>query len=283
MGEEMKNHSADLFAGDFVFLEAPRWRDNRLWVSDVYDCKVYTIGAGGERTLVCNVPNRPSGLGFLPDGTPIVVSASDRKLMKIVNGALAPYADLSAHAAGDVNDFVVDERGRIYVGNFGYDFLGGAPIAPTDLHLVDTDGSISVAASGVEFPNGAVLTDKGRTLVVAETWAGRLTAFARSEDGRLSDRRLFAYLGERQPDGLCVDAEGGVWAGCYNTGEFLRILDGGRITDRIAFDGHAVSCCLGGRGGDSLFLTTCSATLEDMLAGKRLAKVHVTDVDVPAD
>src|SRR5271157_6063547 len=164
----MRERSAAVFAEGFVFLEAPRWRDNRLWLSDVYDYKVFTLDAEGHRTLVCPVPGRPSGLGFLPDGTPIVVSASDGKLMKIVDGALSVYADLSDHAAGDVNDFAVDERGRLYVGNFGYDFLGGAPIEPTDLHLVDTDGSIRVAASGVEFPNGTVIKDEGRTLVVAE-------------------------------------------------------------------------------------------------------------------
>ena len=277
----MKERRAALFAEDFVFLEAPRWRDNRLWLSDVYDYKVYTLDGDGKRTFVCPVPGRPSGLGFLPDGTPIVVSASDRKLMKIVEGKLALYADLSEYAAGDVNDFAVDDKGRIYVGNFGYDFLGGEPIKLTDMHLVDTDGSISVAASGVEFPNGAAIKDDGRTLVVAETWAGRLTAFARSDDGRLSDRRLYADLSPRMPDGLCVDAEGGVWVGFYNTGEFLRVMEGGAITDRIAFDGAAVSCCLGGDKGTSLFLTTCGATMDDINAGKRLAKVHVAEVDIP--
>ena len=278
----MRERSAAVFAEGFVFLEAPRWRHNRLWVSDVYDYKVYTLEADGRRTLVCPVPNRPSGLGFLPDGTPIVVSASDRKLMKIADGALSVYANLASYAAGDVNDFVVDESGRIYVGNFGYDFLGGAPIATTSLHAVEHDGSVRVAASGVEFPNGIIIKDRGRTLVVAETWAGRLTAFDRSVDGALSRMRVYADLGPRQPDGLCVDAEGGVWVGCYNTGEFLRVLEGGAVSDRIATDGAAVSCCLGGDKGTTLFLTTCGATMDDINAGKRLAKVCVADVDIPA-
>lgn len=277
----MKQHQATLFADDFLFLEAPRWHQGRLWISDVFDMKLYTVQANGDRTLICDVPQRPSGIGFLPDGTPIVVSARDKKLMKLVDGTLAVHADLSSFATGYLNDLVVDECGRIYVGNFGYDLYGGAPKVPTDLHLVEPDGSVSVAASGIEFPNGMVLMNGGRALVVAETWACRLTAFERGPNGELSNRRVYADLGKREPDGICVDAEGGIWVACFNTGEFLRILDGGEITDHISLARHAISCGLGGKDGKTLFCSVYTGTLEDMEANKRLAAVYTVEVEIP--
>lgn len=277
----MKEYQPILFADNFVFLEAPRWHQDRLWVSDVFDLKLYTLEPDGRRTVVCDVPHRPSGIGFMPDGTPIVVSSRDRKLMKVVDGRLAVHADLSRYAAGDVNDFAVDDRGRIYVGNFGYDFHGGAPKAPTDIHLVEPDGSIHVAASGLEFPNGIVIMNGGRTLVVAETWSCRLTAFDRNAAGQLSNRRIFADLGHREPDGICVDAEGGIWAACFNTGEVVRVLDGGEVTDLIACSRHAIACQLGGKDGKTLFCTVYTGTLEDMAAQERLAAVYTVEVDIP--
>lgn len=277
----MAAYEPTLFAEDFIFLEAPRWRDGELWVSDVFDEKVYRLGTNGSRAVVCEVPHRPSGLGFMPDGTPIVASARDRKLMKIVGRDLVVHADLSSVAAGDVNDFAIDECGRIYVGNFGYDFHGGAPSAAADLHVVDSDGGIRVAASGLEFANGTLIMNGGRTLVVAETWCRRLTAFDRDSDGHLSNRRIYADLGTREPDGICVDAEGGVWACCFNTGEVIRVLDGGTITNRIKCSNHAISCQLGGADRKTLFCTVYTGTLEDMGLHKRLAAVYAIRVDIP--
>jgi sugar lactone lactonase YvrE len=260
----MKEHQATLVADGFVFLEAPRWQDNRLWVSDVFDLKLYTVTADGIRQLMCNVPGRPAGIGFLPDKTPIVVSCAEKKLMKVSENAISVYADLTEVATGDLNDLVIDDAGRIYVGNFGYDLFGGAPIQLTDMHAVEPDGSIRVAAAGLEFPNGAVIKDDGRTLVVAETWRGSLTAYDRSEDGELSNRRLFADLNGRQPDGICVDKHGAIWAGCYNTGEFVRVLEGGEITDRVKFYGNAVSCTLGGSNGNTLYCCVYLGTDEQL-------------------
>ena len=130
----METYRPSLFAEDFVFLEAPRWHDNELWVSDVFDHSVYALSLDGRRRKVCDVPHRPSGLGFLPNGTPIVVSSKNRKLMRIEGNAIVDHADLSGIATGDVNDFAVDRHGRIYVGNFGYDYDAGGPKALTDLH-----------------------------------------------------------------------------------------------------------------------------------------------------
>ena len=133
----------------------------------------------------------------------------------------------------------------------------------------------------MDFPNGSVVIDNGRTLVVAETWNGRLLAFDLGEDGRLSNRRTFADLGERQPDGLCADREGAIWTGCFNTGEFLRVMSGGEITDRVAFDGRAVSCILGGNDGRQLFCTVYSGSIPELVEKKRLGGVFSVMVDVP--
>lgn len=274
----MKEHQATLVADGFVFLEAPRWHDNRLWTSDVFDLKLYTVTDDGKRSVVCNVPGRPAGIGFLPDNTPLVVSCAEKRLMKVSDGALSVYADLSDIAAGDLNDLVVDDVGRVYVGNFGYDLFGGAPIEVTDMHLVEPDGTIRVAASGLEFPNGAVITDCGRTLVVAETWCGKLTAYDRAENGNLSNRRIFADLGDRQPDGICADQHGAIWVGCYNTGEFVRVLEGGEITGRIAFDGNAVSCTIGGKDMDTLYCCVYLGTDEQLQARERHSAIYKTEL-----
>jgi sugar lactone lactonase YvrE len=198
--------------------------------------------------------------------------------MRVSNGALSVYADLSDIATGDLNDLVVDEAGRVYVGNFGYDLFGGAPIQLTDMHAVEPDGSIRVAAEGLEFPNGAVIKDGGRTLVVAETWCGKLTAYDRANDGTLSNRRVFADLKGRQPDGICADKHGAIWAGCYNTGEFVRVLEGGEITDRIRFEGNAVSCTLGGRDGKTLYCCVYLGTDQQLQARQPRSAIFKTEL-----
>jgi sugar lactone lactonase YvrE len=278
----MRSHKTTVFADDFWLLEGPRWREGRLWVSDLLDGKVYSLDADGKRTLVCEVPNRPSGLGFMPDGALIIASMQDRKVLKHANGVTTVLADLCEHATGDVNDLLVDERGYTYVGNFGYDLHNGAPSTPTNMHVISPDGVVRVAASGLEFPNGTVIADGGRTLIVAETWAGRLTAFDRDEEGRLSNRRIFAALRDRQPDGICLDSEGAVWAACYNTGEVVRVREGGEITDRVECGKHTLACALGGSDGRTLFCMTYVGTETDIGAGKRLGQIFATRVDSPA-
>ena len=278
----MRDHKAEKLAENFIFLEGAKWRDERLWVSDVFDHKVYCLGLNGEREKIADVPNRPSGLGFLPDGTPIVASSKDFRLYRIAEGGIEEYADLTHHVGGHVNDFTVDHAGRIYVGNFGYDYDGGEAVRATHIHRVDPDGTISVAASDIEFPNAMVIINNGCTLVVAETWRCKLTAFDLSPGGALSNRRTFADLGPRQPDGICADAEGAIWTGCFNTGEFLRVKDGGQITDRVAFDGCGVACVIGGPNQHTLFCTVYCGPVEDLIAGKRKAAVFTVTVDVGA-
>jgi sugar lactone lactonase YvrE len=278
----MKRFEPSLFAEGFMFLEAPRWHDGQLWVSDVFDHKVYALSSKGQRATVIDVPNRPSGLGFLSDGSLIIASAKDSRLLRFHGGKLSEYADLSKHTTGWLNDFAVDARDRIYAGNFGYDFVAGEARKTTCLHRVDPDRTIATVAKDVEFPNGSVVIDEKQTLVVAETWAARLTAFDVSESGELSNRRTFADLVNRQPDGICADAQSGIWAGICNTGEFLRVLDGGQITHRVQFEGSGISCTLGGPEGRTLFMTAFVGTKEDLALGKRNSAVYTAGVDVPA-
>jgi sugar lactone lactonase YvrE len=278
----MEQLKPDLFASGFMFLEAPKWHDGRLWVSDVFDNKVFVLSATGYCENFVEILNRPSGLGYLSDGSLIIVSAKDRKLLRFKGAELSEYADLSNHAAGWLNDFAIDAQDRIYVGNFGYDFTAGEARRTTSLHRVDPDGTIATVAEQVDFPNGSVVINEGRTLIVAETWEARLTAFDISLSGELSNRRLYANLGKRQPDGICADAEGAIWAGIYNTGEFVRVLDGGEITHYVKFDGSGISCTLGGPGGRTLFLTAYIGTAEDMAAGKRNSAIFTVDVNALA-
>lgn len=277
--QELKAHR---FADDFVYLEAPRWYDGRLWVPDVFDSILYQVDLdGSHHVLKDNLPSRPNSLGFLPDGTPLIVSSVARQILKLVEGELLMHADLSEWATGDLNDFVVDDSGRLYVGNFGYDLYNSVEKCETSLHIVDLNGTVSHGSDGVEFPNGAVILDHGRMLVVAETWRGRLTAFDRGSDGTLSNRRLFADIAGRQPDGMCVDAEGGIWVCSFNTGEVLRVLEGGEITHRLHFPGSAVACELGGDDGHTLFITTYDGTIPDQQARKRLGALNKVRVDIP--
>jgi sugar lactone lactonase YvrE len=270
------------FADGFRFLEAPKWRDGNLWVSDVFDLKVISLSPdGSEHIVTLDVPHRPAGLGFLPDGSLVIVSQADQKLLKWDGESLSVYADLKGHAVGYVNDFAVDRNGAVYVGDFGYDLIGGEASKPTSLHRVDPNGTITRAASGLEFPNGSAIVNDGRTLVVAETWVGRVAAFDLSDDGTLSNPRVFANLGERQPDGLCADTQGAIWVACYNTGEFLRIVDGGEITHRVRCEGHAISCTLGGSDRRTLFMTAFLGTEADMAAGRRNGVVLTARVDTP--
>jgi sugar lactone lactonase YvrE len=247
----------------------------------MWDFKVHKLSAEGEKEEVCTVPNRPSGLGFLKDGTPLVVSMTDRRIYRVKDG-LEPYADLAHLVAADLNDLMMDPQGRAYVGNFGYDLFGGAAAALADLLLVQPDGSARVVASGLNFPNGSVLIDGGRTLVIAETWGNCLTAFDRASDGRLSNRRIYVNLGDRTPDGICVDREDGIWVSSFVTGEFVRYSAGGELTDRIECSGkRAVSCVLGGLDNRTLYCSTFEGAIEDIHNRKRAGAIETVRVEVP--
>src|SRR5262245_56551140 len=193
------------------FGEAPRWHEGKLWFSDFYAHRVATVGLDGRDETIVEVPQRPSGLGWTPKGELLVVSMLDRRVLRFDGETLHLHADLAALAAGLCNDMVVDAAGRAYVGNFGYDRHNNAPPRDTRIIRVDPGGSAASVGDDLHFPNGMVITPDGRTLIVAETFAHRLSAFDVGADGALANRRTFAALDGVFPDGICLDAEGAVW------------------------------------------------------------------------
>ncbi len=277
----MTSPQLTVFATDFVFLEGPRWRDGRLWVSDVNGKTVYTLTPDGQRTVMAEVPGRPSGIGFLADGTPIVVSMKDCTLRRIVAGKLAPHADVRALVKGEINDMVVDKKGNAYVGSMGYNLFAGEEFAPGNLVLVTPDGKARVVAEGLHFPNGPVVSPDGKLLVVAESWGKRLRAYDIAADGSLTGERVFADLGDYTPDGICLDEAGGIWLAAFANDAFVRVLDGGEITHRVDIPGRrAVACTLGGADMKTLFGITFDGKMADIGKGKRASRIETFRVDV---
>ena len=267
-----------------VFGEGPRWHAGRLFYSDIKARRVEAVDLAGRRETVVELPGEPSGLGWLPDGRLLVVSMLDHRLLRLDRDGLREVADLSAHCGGKANDMVVDAQGRAYVGNIGFD-LEAQPIAPrpTQLVRIDPDGSVHVAARELWCPNGLAITAEGRTLVVAESAAGRLAAFDVAADGSLSGQRVFAALpAGAAPDGICVDAEDAVWVASPTTREFLRVRAGGEVLERIpAGERIAIACALGGPGRRTLFLVTSTTTSLAAAGRSRSGRIETCEVAVP--
>ena len=271
----------EVLADGFAFLEGPRWRDGLLWFSDMHADRVQTIDGGGAVETIVEVPGQPSGLGWLPDGTGLVVSMTDRALMRFGPGGLERHADLSAIATYHCNDMVVDAQGRAYVGNFGSDFEGGGTPQQAVMALVLPDGTARAVAEDLSFPNGSVITPDGRTLIVGETFAGRLTAFDVADDGALSNRRVYAQLQGAVPDGICLDAEGAVWVASPVSREVLRVREGGEVSQRIATETMAIACMLGGDDRRTLYVLTSPSTNREECRKQRAARIETARVDVP--
>ncbi|MBY0276140.1 SMP-30/gluconolactonase/LRE family protein, partial [Candidatus Binatia bacterium] len=232
-----------LLLDDLVFAEGPRWHEDRLWFSDMHAHEVVAVDEHGKRTTIAKIPGSPSGLGWLPDGRLLVVSMQDRRLLRMDDGRLVEHADLSSLAPFHLNDMVVDARGNAFVGNFGFDLHGGEKTRPTCLIHVSPDGRARVAAEELGFPNGSVITPDGGTLIVAESFAQRLTAFHVAADGTLSDRRVWAKL-DFVPDGIALDADGCVWAADPVTpGSFRRVAPDGAVRQQIDAGGRGAFAC----------------------------------------
>ena len=269
-------------ADGFHFLEGPRWRTDRLWVSDMHGDRVVTVTPDGGVEPIVEVPTQPSGLGWLPDGRLLVVSMTDRRLLRLEGGRLVEHADLSRLATFHCNDMVVDADGRAYVGNFGYDYEAGETFTSAVLVLVHPDGRVEAAADDLAFPNGMVITPDGSTLIVAETFAHRLTAFTIAAGGRLAARRTWAALEERVfPDGICLDADGAIWVASPLTNEAIRVREGGDVTDRVAADRHVIACALGGADRRMLFVLAASAIPRAQARAQRGARILAVPVEVP--
>jgi sugar lactone lactonase YvrE len=263
------------------FGEGPRWHDGKLWFSDFYVHQVRTVDESGKAATIVEVPGRPSGLGWRPDGTMLIVSMTDRRLMRLSDGKLSVEAELRPLATGNCNDMVVDGKGRAYVGNFGYDRHAGEAQRTTCLIRVDLDRSVHEAADELLFPNGTVITPDGKTLIVAETFAHRLTAYDVAADGALSNRRLWAAIDGCYPDGICLDAEGAIWVSDPFGRRVLRVLEGGKITHGLDLAPRgAYACMLGGVDRRTLFVVTNSGS-GPAIADKRDGRIETRRVDVP--
>jgi sugar lactone lactonase YvrE len=267
-----------VLAEDLGFPEGPRWHQGRLWFSDFHDQRVRALSPDGAIETVLQLAESPSGLGWSPEGDLLVVAMERRAVLRVRDGEPEVFADVAGLTSVRANDMVVDAGGGAYVSSFGFDLFTGATPEPTVLVRVEPDGTTRVAAPDVHFPNGMVLSDDGRTLLVAETYAARLTAFDVAEDGSLSGRRVFAELPEVAPDGICLDAEGQVWVATARTPEVLRVREGGEVTDRVAVGSGSLSyaCMLGGEDGRTLFVCTAPS----WKPGPREGRIEVVQVDV---
>jgi sugar lactone lactonase YvrE len=275
-----------LIFSDLRFPEGARWHEDRLWFSDMHTGQVFKANPGA-RTLeeVVVVDDQPSGLGWLPDGSLLVSSMLQRQVRRVSpGGGVDVFADLSSLTDAPTNDLVVDASGRTFVGGFGYDLYADAPQRPGPVFRLDAGGVATVAADDLVFPNGMVVLPGTTTLVVAETWAARLRAFDITEDGALVDGRVWAELPPGStPDGLCVDAAGGVWVSSITTSQFLRVEAGGRVTQTIEVPGRcATDCVLGGPGGTTLFLLTSNSWQPDD-THVREGRIEAVEVTVPAE
>jgi sugar lactone lactonase YvrE len=261
-------------AHGFCFGEGPRWFEGLLWFSDMLGEAVHTSNMAGSLTTLPLPGHSPSGLGFRPDGTLLIVSAENRLVLRYDGETVEPIADLSELAPANLGDMVIDDAGRAYIGSQASQ--GGTIIR------LDLDDSAIVVAADLDFPNGMVITPGRKTLILAESIGRRLTAFSIDDNGGLTDRRVFADKLDGPPDGITLDAEGGVWAAMTLAHQFERITEGGAVTDRIDMgDRVAVACALGGPERRTLFLLSSTDAYPQRLVGTRLSRLDAVLVDVP--
>jgi sugar lactone lactonase YvrE len=264
-----------------LFPEGPRWHDGKLWFSDMQGLFVMTLEATGHSEKIVEVKGSPSGLGWLPDGRLLVVSMLDRRLLRLDPGGLVEVADLGHLASFHCNDMVVDEQGRAYVGNFGFDYAANAPVEPAEIVLVTPEGHARIVAEDLLFPNGTAITPDGQTLIVAETFGNQLTAFDLEENGSLTNRRVWANLEGVFPDGICLDAEGAIWVAAPYPGEVMRVTKGGSITHRVNVSTRPYACMLGGDDRCTLFICTAGSAIPDEVRAMPGGKIETVKVEVP--
>ena len=287
--------AASTLVEGIYFGEGPRWHDGRLWFSDFYSHRVCSVSLTGDLRTELELDGRPSGLGWMPDGSLLVVRMELRQLWRRwPDGRFELHADLADHSAFLCNDMVVATDGRAYVGNFGFDLDGeiharGAESVIADhprtcLALIQPDGTVSDAAPGerFSFPNGMVITPDGQTLVVGETLGGTLTAFDIGADGTLANRREFAPTWPRVPDGICLDGEGAIWIANPLAPECVRIAPGGAVLDVIQTgDLPCYACMLGGPEGQHLFMLVAPSSDAGEAAKAANGKILVAQVGTP--
>ena len=265
-----------------AFGESPRWHDDRLWFSDWGAQEVIAVDLKGKSEVITRIQSFPFCIDFLPDGRLLVVSARDQLLLRMEpDGSLVTHANLTSLSDHPWNEIVVDGRGNAYLNNIGFDFPGGE-FATGIIALVTPDGSTRQVADGVAFPNGMVVTPDNATLILAESYGKRLTAFDVAADGSLSNRRTWADLGDGAPDGICLDAENAIWYGDVPNKRCVRVREGGEVLQTIDLDRGCFACALGGADKRTLFLvaTEWSGTTS-MAGGARTGQVLVVEAPAP--
>jgi sugar lactone lactonase YvrE len=243
-----------LFEG-LSFGESPRWHDGRLWVCDWGAQRLLTVNADGSAQTVAEVHSFPFCIAWTPDERLLINSAADRAVLTLTDGELVRYADLSGLSANPPNnEIVADGRGNAYVDGGGFDMMAGEPFAPGVIALVSPDGEARQVADDIHFGNGMAITPDNHTLIVAESYQGRLTAFDIEADGGLTNRRVWAAIEGSAPDGICIDAEGAVWFADVPNRHCLRVAQGGEILNEVSVDRGCFACALGGPDGMTLFI-----------------------------
>ncbi len=266
--------------------ESPRWHEGRLWFSNWGAQEIIAVDVEGNSEVVTSVPTTiPFSIDWLPDGRLLVVSGPEALLLRREpDGSLVIHADLSSLARG-WNEIVVDGRGNAYVNGSNFDFLGGGEFTPGIIALVTPDGSVRQVADGIAFPNGMTVTPDNSTLIVAESFASRLTAFDIASDGSLSNRRVWAELGQGG-DGICLDEEGAVWCSATKDGKptCVRVREGGQVLQTIELDRSCFACMLGGEDGKTLFMMVAewrSTENMDVLLHSRTGQVLTAPAPSP--
>jgi sugar lactone lactonase YvrE len=260
-------HATRVLAEGIYFGEGPRWHEGRLWFSDFFAHAVKSVSLTGDLRMEFEIDDQPSGLGWMPDGSMLVVSMKKRQVLRRTrDGKIAVHANLNNIATFHCNDMVVDAKGYAYVGNFGFDLDAElasrgveSVLARHDtakLACISPTGAVTVAATDMHFPNGSVITPDGKTLIVGETFAGCLTAFDIGAEGKLSNRRVWASTMPRVPDGIALDAKGNIWIANPIAPECALIAEGGEVLHVINTDQPCYACMLGGDDGRTLFMLT---------------------------
>ena len=264
--------------GQLVYPESPRWRDGRLWFSDVHAYAIKTVDLHGRVAVVAEVPGRPAGIGFLPDGRLLVASALDRRLWTWDGSDLRLAADLGDVALGLLNDMVVDGRGRAYISDTGFNLMAGDPPRSGQIILYQDSAPgttrVRIVSTDVMFPNGAAVSQDGSHYWVAETAANRVSMFDIDADGSLSTRHTLIDLPD-MCDGLCLDVDGAIWVALLRRGEFWRVLPDGSVGATLSAEGRlAVACTLGGEGRGTLFLCSAETTMDELAHGRSIGHIH---------
>jgi sugar lactone lactonase YvrE len=287
--EEIDMPQPQVLATDLVIGESARWHDGRLWLSNWGAAEILTFDEDGHRELITKVPTTiPFSIDWLSNGQLLITAGPEQRLLRQEpDGSLVDHADLTG-LPGGLNEIVIDGRGTIYV-NGGADFYPDEGVAPGFIAAISSDGTVRQVADGIAFPNGMAVTEDNSTLIIAESFAGKLTAFDITEDGSLDNRRTFA---DALADGICMDAEGAVWTPSWydNAPCCLRVAEGGEVLDRIPLDQSGFACALGGPEGRTLFMLTADwhmnedfmDNLNRLTTGPHTGHVLTTTVSVPS-